>query len=805
MNVRVKSLSLLALLSGLASPLLAANYVLIGWSDLGIHENDGSDFSVYSLMPPYSTIHAQFIVNGMLVTNNAGYAVTYEAVADASGSINRTSQGKGNFYQFAQSLLGVPLGPDQGLTGCFMPGPSNVPQPMTFDPAHNLFSAEGIPLLPYDDQGRKNNYPLFKLVARDTNNSVLASTQIVLPVTDEMDCRSCHGSGTQVLARPQTGWPWAADPVVDYKLNALQYHDDHHNGSVNYSNVLIQAGYNTGGLVATVTNDHHPVLCVRCHPSNALPGTGLPGMRPLTTVMHTLHGSPPDPVTGVPLAAVTNSYACLRCHAGPESLRVRGAHHNGANPDGTLTLQCQNCHGTMGSLVAPGRQGWLDEPKCQSCHTGTAMSNNGQLRFTSAFDSTGAVRQAVNLTFATQTNAPAPGFALFRASYGHGGLTCEACHNSTHAELPSLQPNDEVQSIALQGHAGMLLDCSTCHTNPVSGTNGLYLGGPHGMHAASSSWSGGTHANESHSSCRDCHGADYRGTVFSQVLANRNFGPGAGHYWAGYTTGCYNCHAGPGGTDIPYTNVPPVVQGFSTNTVAGTPVAILLQATDTNGDSINFNFLSQPKNGTAYLVGNLLTYFPADGFVGTDSLTFAAWDNSANSRLATGTIAVVSGPCLLSVQTMVPTAAFPNSTVPFRAAATLTQCNSPITYDWDFGDGSAHASGTNLTHVYPAPADYAWTLITTAGGVSQTNSDVLTISPTLGPPLTISLTLWPYVMTMSWMPDHVPITVETSYDLNEYYWQPVWDAPYVDPITGTLNLDEYEIFPQQYFRLRRVP
>src|SRR5579862_7253475 len=127
MQRELKTIGLLIFL-GLLQPGFAATNVILGWSESGLHETDGSDVSVYSLAPPYSTIHAQFVANGKLVTNAAGFTVTYQAVADASGSINSTSQGKGNFYQYVQQLFGTNLTPDQGLAGFVMPGASNRPQ-----------------------------------------------------------------------------------------------------------------------------------------------------------------------------------------------------------------------------------------------------------------------------------------------------------------------------------------------------------------------------------------------------------------------------------------------------------------------------------------------------------------------------------------------------------------------------------------------------------------------------------------------------------------------------------------------------
>ena len=77
--------------------LTAANNQILGWNNLGMHCMD-SDYSVFSILPPYNMIEAQLIVAGKPVTNGAGYTVTYQAVADPSGSFNATAMGKGNYY-----------------------------------------------------------------------------------------------------------------------------------------------------------------------------------------------------------------------------------------------------------------------------------------------------------------------------------------------------------------------------------------------------------------------------------------------------------------------------------------------------------------------------------------------------------------------------------------------------------------------------------------------------------------------------------------------------------------------------------
>ena len=780
------------LLAFLAHQAFGASNTLIGWSESGLHETDGADVSIYALAPPYSTIRAQLIMGGLLVTNPSGITVTYQAIADATGSINSTSQGKGNFYQYAQALFGTNLAPDQGLAGYGMPGPGNQPQLMTFDPAQNWYSAQGIPITPYDDQGHKNYYPLMRLTARDSAHTVLATADIVLPVADEMNCRACHASGSQTAARPPEGWVWNLDPDKDCKLNILRSHDDHFLGTTIYAAALAQVAYNAAGLYATATKYAQPVLCIKCHVSNALPGPGATNVLPLTQIMHSKHTFVFDPVSGLALSSMTNSAACLLCHSGPESLRVRGVHHNPVNPDGTLALQCESCHGSISALGTAGRQGWLDEPVCQSCHTGTATSNNGALRFTSAFDTNGLPRQPVNLTYATQTNTPSAGLALYRFSQDHGGLKCAACHGPSHAEVLSSQANDNVQSAALQGTAGggILTDCAACHpTRPT-----VMLGGPHTMHPVDSQWAYG-HDNSGRSQCQACHGIDYRGTVLSWAQGIRSYSQAGQYFWHGFQVGCYTCHNGPNGGDDGggNPNVSATATSLSATTVAETPTTISLVASGPAGVVLTYRVVSPPAHGVVSVTGNAATYFPAPGFVGTDSFTYSAWDGSADSNLGTVTVTVVAGNCSLTASTLVPAAAFPNSTVPFRARANLSACSGTITYNWNFGDGSPPATGTNVSHIYTNAADYTWTLTVAANGANQVATGVIAISPTLGPPLTLTLTPQPWSLNLSWSADPIPTTLETTADWTQpYAWQPDLDPVVFD---GTNNNVQVFLLP----------
>ncbi len=616
---------------------------VVGWNNLGMHCMD-DDFSVFATLPPFNTIQAQVIVNGQLVTNASGYTVTYEAVADPTGSINKTAAGKTNFWAHVNELFGASVPVDQGLTGHAMPGASNTPQLMGFDAATNSWMADGIPITPYDDAMAKNTYPLMKIVVRDAGNQPIANTNIVLPVSDELTCVKCHASNSVDAAKPAAGWVNDADPKRDYRLNILRLHDERNAADPLYAPALATAGYNASGLYANVTVDGHAVLCAKCHGSNAL-GTSNPNLKTLTEAIHGRHASVVNPDNGMTLDQVANRAACYLCHPGSKTRCLRGAMGASVASDGTMAMQCQSCHGNMSKVGAATREGWLDEPSCQQCHSGTATNNSGKIRYTSAFDAQGNPRVPADLTFATDSNTPLPGKSLYRFSDGHGGLQCSACHGSTHAEFPSSHANDNLQSIALQGHDGMLVECSTCHGTSPNTVNG----GPHGMHPVGQAWvsrhpdvaeEGGA------TQCKKCHGADYRGTVLSRAQGDRTLSSefGTKKLWNGFQVGCYLCHNGPGG-EGGSSNHAPVVHDKSVQTDNATPKTFKLSASDSDGNALTLRVVRQPSHGTVGIAGKDATYFPDGAFAGQETFTFAAWDGKSDSNLGTVTVTVSDGTC----------------------------------------------------------------------------------------------------------------------------------------------------------------
>lgn len=627
-----------------AGPLeAAAGYKLIAWNDLGMHCTDGVDYSVFGVLPPYNTVNVQLIDGaGRLVRNPNGITVTYRAIADTRGSLNTTSVGKTNFWSYVSSLFGASILPDAGLAGSMMPGPANTERAAPFNATRVWFEAVGVPITPFDDNGAKNYYPMMRFTARDAGGTVLATTDVVLPVSDEMDCRTCHASGGAPAARPAIGWAWDPDVTKDVKLNVLAIHDQHQASNLRYRDALQAQGYASEGLRATALSTK-PILCARCHSSNALPGLGITAIQPLTTAIHSRHSDSVDPVNGLTLESTANRGACYRCHPGAETKCLRGAMGAAVQGDGTFAMQCQSCHGSMSDVGAPQRIGWLQEPACQNCHTGTATSNAGQIRFTSAFASPGVLRGGANNTFATSPDAPAQGLSLYRFSTGHGGLQCEACHGSTHAEYPSTEANDNVQSNRLQGHAGTLAECEACHASVPS----TITGGPHGLHPVGSSWVSrhGDVAEHGSDACRACHGTDYRGTVLSRALGTRHLSTelGTRDFWRGFQIGCYACHDGPG-SESRTRNRAPVASDGSASTSAATAVSMTVRAVDADVNPLVFRVVSQPAHGRAGIAGTSATYIPDAGFSGDDTFTFAVWDGWIDSNLATVTVSVATAP-----------------------------------------------------------------------------------------------------------------------------------------------------------------
>ncbi len=531
---------------------------VLAFNDLGMHCAD-LDYSTFVILPPFNVVHSQIIERGSIprIQNISEVNVSYRAVKDATGSINSTSQNQagavektnfwdinpdtGNTYVF--DLFGLNPPPDEGLAfGQRMPGilnpyTANDPQPFNhFDSDKEWFAADGVPILPIDNAGQLNAYPLMRVSATNPDTGkTLASLDVVLPVASEADCQNCHAAGE--VAAP------AASPI-DFILP-----DD-----INDPNSVLQAAKHN---ILALHDDKHgtrllnetPVLCAGCHYSAALDlaGTGPAGEQldndTMSGVMHGHHGQLTDPDTGERLFPTdgTLEETCYQCHPGKVTKCLRGAM-------GGAGIECKDCHGSMLAVGSNMRVPWVDEPRCESCHTGDAVSHLGDdIRLSQAWDddiNIATPRLAANKRFSENNNT------LYRNSLGHGNVACEGCHGSTHAIWPNAlaSANDNLAAIQLQGHTGSIIECSTCHTSLP-----LTLNGPHGMHNVNSTGWNLEHEDfyeKNPNACRACHGTNLEGTELSRTAAERDYlrdddGDRTIHLAKGTPVSCGLCHEKP--------------------------------------------------------------------------------------------------------------------------------------------------------------------------------------------------------------------------------------------------------------------
>ncbi len=540
--------------------LTSDSHQVLAFNDLGMHCAD-LDYSTFVTLPPFNVVHSQVIERGdkPRILSSTQVHVSYRATMDTAGSINSTSQNQGggvtktNFWDinpktgntYVNDLFGLNPAPDEGLAfGQAMPGilspyAANDPQPFNhFDVARRWFAADGIPIVPVDDSGQLNAYPLMRVTASNPDTgATLASLDVVLPVASEADCQNCHAAG-EVAAPINSPVNFILPDDINDPNSVLQ--------AAKYNVLLLHDAKHTTDLVNST-----PVLCAACHYSRALDlaGTGPAGEQTshqkMSVVMHEHHGQLTDPDTNQPVFPPdgTLEQTCDQCHPGKVTQCLRGAM-------GGSGIECRDCHGSMLAVGNPTREPWLDEPRCESCHTGDAVAHlGGDIRLSQAWDDdidTATPRLAVNKRFAENNNT------LYRNSLGHGGVACEGCHGSTHAIWPNAlaSANDNLASIQLQGHSGTLIECDTCHSSLP-----LTLGGPHGMHnVGSRRWNLGHEDFYENNpvACQTCHGLNLEGTVLSRTATDRTYlrdddGEETIHLARGTPVSCSLCHEKPDG------------------------------------------------------------------------------------------------------------------------------------------------------------------------------------------------------------------------------------------------------------------
>ncbi len=90
----------------------------------------------------------------------------------------------------------------------------------------------------------------------------------------------------------------------------------------------------------------------------------------------------------------------------------------------------------------------------------------------------------------------------------------------------------------------------------------------------------------------------------------------------------------------PETNQLPLAEAQALDTDSETPILIVLEGSDADGDAITFDLASQPANGALWGTAPQLTYVSDADYIGPDSFEFTVNDGSDDSQLATVSIDV---------------------------------------------------------------------------------------------------------------------------------------------------------------------
>jgi hypothetical protein len=409
-------LPLIAVLTAFDPP--PDEYIVISWNDLGMHCS-GMNYQNLCILPPYNNVKGHVILRGSATTLpqviTTGVTVTYEIPG------NTYSVGKTNFWTYANQLFGVELPPNIGLTGVGLTG--------SLLPDSNIFKVEGIPITPYTDTNlvTEDSYQLGLIKVFDLLNNELASTQPVIPVSNEMNCvkSGCHESETAIL-----------------------FAHDAEDGFDPYAT---------------------PILCANCHSDNALGMPGTPGLPSLSEVMHSKHGE------------VTND--CYLCHPGPNTQCFRDIMFSHG-------MVCQDCHGSVaevGQSIENGRIPWFEEPSCgaTNCHgpnyaeePGQLFRNSrghGNLYCSTCHGSPHAILPTVIARDNVQ-NIALQGFA--------GTLSdCSVCHGVTpagagpHGILANVPDNLLLQNIIITSGQTVCFDAAQTITLAGGGTNFIVQSG----------------------------------------------------------------------------------------------------------------------------------------------------------------------------------------------------------------------------------------------------------------------------------------------------------------------------------------
>lgn len=411
-------------------------YVLLAWSILGEKCITDAD-RWFSFLYPGSTFQA------ILIKRAKKPEIIYDGVEfyyEVQKGYENPSK-HSDFWKYSQSLKGAKIPENTGLTGKGLSGF------FEFDREKRVFFVEGIPILPYRDDGTFNPYPLFTVRAVEkSTGKILQSTKLVIPVSTELRCFECHGGGPR--------WNGISGISDETAINILRIHDRNH-GTKLFENAL----------------RGKPQMCQNCHEDFIVKSKGIKGHNSFSASMHGWHAN---------YIPWKDERACNLCHPNDAKGNTR------CNRDihAKLGIGCTRCHGTLDEHAAAillsqngtrtaklllenlqpqtpinfinPRKPWIQQPDCLNCHVGYQKPSVNASSFN---------KWVTDLS------------SLYRVRKDNSGtIPCLACHGSPHATYPSFNDfgknRDNIQPMQYQGMPFPLsseMKCEVCHKVKMQG------------------------------------------------------------------------------------------------------------------------------------------------------------------------------------------------------------------------------------------------------------------------------------------------------------------------------------------------
>jgi hypothetical protein len=224
------------------------------------------------------------------------------------------------------------------------------------------------------------------------------------------------------------------------------------------------------------------------------------------------------------------------------------------------------------------------------------------------------------------------------------------------------------------------------------------------------------------------------------------------------------------------------------------PVATLLAGSDADGDAVSLASVasSSAQGGVVALAAGLVTYTPANAFLGADSFTYTIIDPGGDTAI--GTVSVNVLPQGVTVAPPILTSEPQGGTVGSGDNATLTVTASgggTLFYQWQFNGvniAGATGSGLSLDSLQLTNAGLYSVMVSNGAGTVTSAVAVLNVAPRLSAQLTNRSVL------LSWPG---PFVLQTAGKV---------DGPYLDiAAAGSPYLESTTTNGQRYYRLRSVP